>query len=129
MGVTGICDNYTDINGKQYSLLEVTEIKKITATGVSSRNQSEADEFNLSQNYPNPFNSQTIIAYSLKEKLNVSLSVYDVLGNLVQKLVDEVKPAGHYTKMFDAHDLSSGAYFIKINAGNYTAAKKILYLK
>ncbi|MCH7772627.1 MAG: T9SS type A sorting domain-containing protein, partial [Bacteroidetes bacterium] len=74
--------------------------------------------FALSQNYPNPFNPETIINYTLPEQQNVSLKVYNMLGELVKELVNEVKPAGTYTVTFDgssaAGGLPSGIYVYRI---------------
>lgn len=54
------------------------------------------DEFSLYQNYPNPFNPSTKIKYSIPQSSNVDLKVYDILGNEIETLVNEVKPAGTY---------------------------------
>jgi len=83
----------------------------------------------LGQNYPNPFNVSTNISYSLAEAENVSLKVYDIAGRLVQTLVDEVQDAGSYTVTWDASEVSSGVYFYKLTAGDYTLTKKMNLLK
>lgn len=87
------------------------------------------DSYNLAQNYPNPFNPITTIKYSIPENGNVSLKVYDILGNEVASLVNEEKAPGVYSVTFDASRLSSGVYFYKIQAGSYTSTKKMLLLK
>lgn len=94
-------------------------------------------EFTLSQNYPNPFNPTTKIHYSIpsvtrslsKGDAYVKLKVYDNLGNEIATLVNEEKPAGTYEVEFNASQLSSGIYFYKIQAGNFTQTKKMLLLK
>ena len=86
-------------------------------------------EFALEQNYPNPFNPSTTIKYSVKENVLVSLKLYDVLGNEVATLVNEIKPKGAYTFNFNASSLPSGVYFYKLNAGNFTETKKMILLK
>ena len=69
-------------------------------------------DYELMQNYPNPFNPVTIIDYSIKEEGNVELIVYDVLGKVVEKLVDERKTAGNYSAQFDASSFQAEFIFI-----------------
>ncbi|QQS37773.1 MAG: T9SS type A sorting domain-containing protein [Ignavibacteriales bacterium] len=85
--------------------------------------------FELAQNYPNPFNPSTFISYSIPVKSNVTLKIFDVLGNEIKTLVNESKDAGNYTINFNASDLSSGVYFYTINAANYTQTKKMTLIK
>jgi len=87
------------------------------------------DEYNLAQNYPNPFNPVTKIRYSLPQQSNVSLIVYNILGQEVITLVNEQQPAGNYEVSFDATTLSSGIYLYKIQAGDYTDVKKMILLR
>ena len=86
-------------------------------------------DYELMQNYPNPFNPLTIIDYSIKEEGNVELIVYDVLGKVVEKLVDERKTAGNYSAQFDASNLSSGIYFYTLRINDFADTKKMLLLK
>jgi len=85
--------------------------------------------FALEQNYPNPFNPSTIISYGIPVKSNVTLKVFDVLGNEVAILVNEEKPAGSYEVEFDASALPSGIYFYSIQTGRYVETKKMVLLK
>jgi hypothetical protein len=85
--------------------------------------------FTLDQNYPNPFNPTTSIQYQVSRISQVSLKVYDVLGNEVATLVDEYKPAGRYEVEFNAAELTSGIYFYKLKAGDFNQTKKMLLLK
>ncbi|NNG26851.1 MAG: T9SS type A sorting domain-containing protein [Ignavibacteriaceae bacterium] len=87
------------------------------------------DKFNLDQNYPNPFNPSTVIQYSIPTSSFTQLSVFDVLGNEVAKLVNEEKPEGKYEVEFNAEGLTSGVYFYKLNAGSFVSTKKMLLLK
>ena len=75
-----------------------------------------ADGFELKQNFPNPFNPETVIKYSIPKSENVSIIVYNLLGEDVAQLVDEKKTAGSYAVNWDAADVSSGIYFYKIKA-------------
>jgi hypothetical protein len=85
--------------------------------------------FYLSQNYPNPFNPTTRIQYQISSSSNVSLKVYDVLGNEVLTLANEEKPAGYYEVNFTAFQLASGLYFYKLQAGNFSETKKMILLR
>ena len=87
--------------------------------------------FTLQQNYPNPFNPTTMIVYSVPERVNVIIKVYDVLGKEVARLVDEEKESGVYRVAFNsgAYNLSSGIYFYQINAGTNRAVRKMMLLK
>jgi hypothetical protein len=85
--------------------------------------------YELHQNYPNPFNPTTIISYSIPQSSNVVLTIYDILGNLVETLVNENQEAGNYEISFNAGELSNGIYYYKIQSGNFIATKKMLLLK
>ena len=87
------------------------------------------ERFHLFQNFPNPFNPNTNIGFRISDFGFVSLKVYDVLGNEVATLVNEEKPAGYYEIEFNASLLSSGIYFYKLQAGEYTETKKMILLK
>jgi hypothetical protein len=91
--------------------------------------ENEVTNYELKQNYPNPFNPFTIIDYSIKEEGNVELIIYDVLGKLVKKLVDERKTTGNYSTQFDASNLSSGIYFYSLRVNDFVSTKKMLLLK
>ncbi|MCK9211094.1 MAG: T9SS type A sorting domain-containing protein [Ignavibacteriaceae bacterium] len=89
--------------------------------------------FSLAQNYPNPFNPTTVISYKLAVGSYVTLKVYDVLGNEIVTLVDEVKEAGSYEVEFQStvgnRQLAGGVYFYRLKAGAFVQTKKMLYLK
>lgn len=86
-------------------------------------------EFSLSSNYPNPFNPSTIIPYSLSEATHVILSVYDMTGRKTATLINEPMPAGKHEIMFNAGNLASGLYIIRIEAGRFTATQKMMLIK
>jgi Concanavalin A-like lectin/glucanases superfamily/Secretion system C-terminal sorting domain len=83
----------------------------------------------LSQNYPNPFNPSTIISWKLASRSFVTLKVYDVLGNEVETLINEEKPAGIYKFSFDGSDLTSGVYFYELRTGQNIITKKMILLR
>ena len=92
-------------------------------------NPAIAEEFKLHQNYPNPFNPTTNISYELKNAVDVTLSVYNVLGQKVVTLVDGMKSTGSHIATFDASGLSSGVYFYQLRAGDVTFTQKMLLSK
>jgi hypothetical protein len=85
--------------------------------------------FSLSQNYPNPFNPATLIKFSIPSEGLVNLSIYNVLGERVSTLINEVRKSGIYEYNFSANGLSSGLYFYRLEAGNNISIKKMLLLK
>lgn len=98
-------------------------------TTIEENNYIKPNDFYLSQNYPNPFNPTTRISWQTPVNSHQTLKVYDVLGNEVATLVDEFREAGRYEILFDAAGLSSGTYFYRLRAGEFTDVKKILLLK
>jgi photosystem II stability/assembly factor-like uncharacterized protein len=87
------------------------------------------DNYNLSQNYPNPFNPTTTIKYALPVDGFVNLSVYNILGEKVTEIVNEVQRAGVYTINFDASNLSSGMYLYRIQTNDFESVKKMMIMK
>jgi len=85
--------------------------------------------FLLEQNYPNPFNPNTVISYQLPVGGDVTLKVYDILGNEIATLVNEYKPVGRYEVEFNASALPSGVYFYQLKAGEFISTKKMILLK
>ena len=90
--------------------------------------------YQLFQNYPNPFNPETQIKYDLPVSGNVTLSVYNVLGQRVRIVADGFQEAGHKSVIWDGKDnqgreAASGIYFYKIKAENYQKTKKMVLLK
>ena len=85
--------------------------------------------YTLEQNYPNPFNPSTKISFSLLEANNVTLKVYNMLGQEVATLISEVMNAGKYAVTFDASDLPTGSYVYSLKAGGFTSVKKMMLIK
>jgi hypothetical protein len=83
----------------------------------------------LFQNYPNPFNPTTVISYQLPTTGKVSLKIYDLLGREVETLGNGQMEAGLHQVSFDASNLAIGIYFYRIEAGKFTATKKLVLLK
>jgi hypothetical protein len=87
------------------------------------------ERYVLEQNYPNPFNPSTTIRYTIPQSGKVVLSVFNVLGQEVRTLVNEVQNAGIHEVTVDGSRLSSGMYFYKLTAGDFTDVKKMLLVK
>jgi len=85
--------------------------------------------FIINQNYPNPFNPSTTIKYQISNLSFVTIKVYDVLGNELETLISEEKPAGTYEVIFDASNYSSGVYFYRLQAGDFVEIKKMVLMK
>ena len=85
--------------------------------------------FNLNQNYPNPFNPSTQIQYALPEATQVTLEVFNSVGQKVMELVNGQQSAGYHTATFNASGLSSGVYFYKLSTSSFINTKKMLLIK
>ena len=85
--------------------------------------------FALADAYPNPFNPTTIIDYSISEPCHATLTVFNVTGQEVVTLVDGELEVGNFNVTFDATDLASGVYFYKLNAGDFSAVRKMTLVK
>lgn len=90
---------------------------------------TEIEFENSLSNFPNPFNPTTNIKYSIKESGQVSIKVFDLIGQQITELVNEEKAAGNYSILFDASQLPSGIYIYTIQSGNFFNSKKLILLK
>lgn len=113
----------------EYRLRQIDYNGSFNFSSVESVDNSVPANFELSQNYPNPFNPSTVISYQVPAESKVTLKLYNILGNEVSTLVNEVKPAGKYDVKFNASNLTSGIYFYTISAGNFTSTKKMTLIK
>jgi hypothetical protein len=115
-----------------YTESDFTNIAESGAAGFQKESLSASekpDEFQLEQCYPNPFNPSTNIKYSIKENSMVSIKIYDILGREMKTLVNKSHPAGIYNIKFDAAELAVGIYIYKIQAGDFTASRKMNLIK
>jgi len=110
--------------------------------GAASKNEvakvALPKSFAMGQNYPNPFNPSTTIAYDIPDSethgVKVDLNVYNIRGQLVRRLVSDVKESGHYVVQWNGENdkgepVSSGVYFYRIKAGNFVSTRKMVLLK
>ncbi len=86
-------------------------------------------KFELFQNYPNPFNPSTTIRFTVAETEYVRLTVYNLVGEQVEELLNEVKDAGIHTIDFDGSNLNSGIYIYKIESGDFVQTRKMTLIK
>lgn len=86
-------------------------------------------EFTLDQNFPNPFNPNTLIKYSIPKSSQVSLKIFNTLGQEMETLVNEEKQVGTYEVNWNASNLQSGVYFYRLQAGDFIQTKKMILLK
>ena len=96
---------------------------------VSTQPVHDFVDYQLHQNYPNPFNPTTQIQYTLSVPAQVTLEVFNSLGQRVIELVNSQKSAGYHTEIFDATRLSSGVYFYKLTTPSFTETKRMLLIK
>ncbi|GAF91824.1 unnamed protein product, partial [marine sediment metagenome] len=110
------------ISNENVSLLKIT------------KQQALPTSFALAQNYPNPFNPSTMIKYDLPETRNVTLVIYNALGEKVRTLVSGMQDAGYYSILWDSKNdsgikIGSGMYIYSLRAGDYYSVKKMMLLK
>lgn len=108
--------------------------RKSEVTMVETPKVEIPQKFELYQNYPNPFNPSTSISFDLAEDVFVTLKIYNILGQEIRTLVNDFKPAGKYTVVWDGKDnngnaVGSGIYLYKINAGKFTKTMKMVLAK
>ena len=99
------------------------------AADIQHQTSNIPHEFVLDQNFPNPFNPLTVIHYQLPVQSHVTLSIFNMLGQEVTKLVDADQEAGYESVQWDAGGMSSGVYFYKLQAGAYEETKQLLLLR
>ena len=103
---------------------------ELTITGVEKVANSLPTNFSLTQNYPNPFNPTTTIKFTVPEKSELSISVFDITGKLVSKLIDNAEfSAGEYKVTFDASNLASGTYIYRMQTKTQSISKKMILMK
>ncbi|MCP4581029.1 MAG: T9SS type A sorting domain-containing protein [candidate division Zixibacteria bacterium] len=98
-------------------------------TSIGDDMQAIPGNIEISQNYPNPFNANTLIEFALPEQAQVSLTVYDVQGRLIETLAEGIHPAGNHQVTFNSGNLPSGIYFYSLQADSFRETNKMILLK
>lgn len=136
MGTTNDRHSYSFIDDNPGTGVLQYRLKQIDFNGIYSySNVAEVDlstliNFDLAQNYPNPFNPSTTIRYSIANPVNVSLIIYNTVGEEVMTLVNnQFTEPGVYNFVFDASNLASGTYIYRLIAGDFVLTKKMILIK
>ncbi|MCJ7812536.1 T9SS type A sorting domain-containing protein, partial [bacterium] len=111
-------------------------IIKYTASTFVNNNikNDQQTEYTLLQNYPNPANQTTLISYNLHKRTKVTLQIYNIYGQLVKILVDELQSAGYHTIYWDGYDnkgikVSSGTYLYHIKTNEFSESRKMVIIQ
>lgn len=108
---------------------EVWNFQTMLVTGLNINTTEIPQVFALNQNYPNPFNPMTTIGFDIPEASDVSLTIYNSVGQEVKQLVNNQLQAGRYNYSFDASSLPSGIYFYRIKANTFVETKRMVLIK
>ena len=117
-------------------VLDLKDARRIKSIEVGSHDgymlkvelASLPDDYSLSQNYPNPFNPFTTIEFALPHKAEWHLSIYNILGQVVESF-GEMSDPGYHKVEWDASRYASGIYFYRLTVGEYSATRKMVLLK
>jgi hypothetical protein len=126
---TGIQSDAESGQRSQMAISNITIRAGEQIVGVAGHDRMVPDRYLLHQNYPNPFNPTTQIRFELPEETHVELNVYDILGRLVDRLVNDKMDAGIYTASFDASNRAGGVYIYQLRTGTVVQNKRMVYLK
>ncbi|MFQ6093917.1 MAG: T9SS type A sorting domain-containing protein, partial [bacterium] len=131
--VGGEVDEATNVITAQVSQLGQYQIH-LGRPGAADDDGLTPKTYLLHQNYPNPFNPETEILYALPQSAHVSVTVYNVLGQVVKVLVNEDQPAGSYRAQWDGRsntgeEVASGIYFYQMQAGDFKATKRMVLMR
>ncbi len=127
---------FINVSDSKAGAQDTVAVRVELPTGVASRQEQIPADFVLSQNYPNPFsargtfgNPTTLIRFGLPYDTEAKVEVLDLSGRHIATLLNERKPAGFHQVQFDARNLSTGLYFYRLTAGQFTAMKKLMLVQ
>ncbi len=109
--------------------VETGMFNTLVAVGEDQNEPPTEYGFKLYQNYPNPFNPSTNITFEIPRTSNVTLKVYNMLGELVITLMDEIRSEGLHNLQFDSNGLSSGFYIYQLTADDYSYSRRMMLIK
>ena len=122
-------DDKVSLEKYSYRLKQIDNDGQFEYSSTVQVDLENLSTFSLDQNYPNPFNPSTTIKFSLPTASNVKITIFNLLGQEIQTLVDETKEAGIHEINFNAQNLNSGVYLYKIEAGSYIQTRKMTLIK
>ena len=102
------------------------EPTRLAKDGGDETTKEIPKNFSIAQNYPNPFNPTTTIQYELPTNSRVRINIYNILGQLVAELTNEIKPAGYYKQVWNGSNLASGVYLLRIEAESLENSDRIV---
>lgn len=120
-------ENYYEIGTKPGRIIYYTNPTNYTT--ISSSKKSVPQDFVLNQNYPNPFNPTTTISFFLPKKQSVKVMIFNARGQFISSLVHAPMDAGMHELEWNAENLPSGTYFCRLQAGEFTATRKMMFIK
>lgn len=123
VGAPGAYNDGDIKTGASYVFMEVEPVEVINNHDIIPT------DFALCQNYPNPFNPTTTIVFDIPQAAKTNITVYDITGRLIDNLVSEYKQPGRYSFVWNASNVPSGMYFVRMTAGNFNSVKKMMLLK
>ncbi|MBN2410231.1 T9SS type A sorting domain-containing protein [candidate division KSB1 bacterium] len=131
VGIVAQATKYITIDGCKLIDAGINWILE-TGTAVEDEEKyvtSAPIEFELSQNYPNPFNPTTEICFSLAKSGHTTLTIYNVIGQVIETIIDQQLTVGTHRFTFDTHNVPSGVYFYQLRSGGETQIKKMILMK
>ena len=121
--------NENNISSIQYRLKQIDFDGTYAYSNVITVQITKPAKIKLFQNCPNPCNPETTISFSVPEANNISLNIYNVLGENVEPIVEEFLFAGHYNYKWQAQNLPSGIYYYTLKAGSFSETKKMVLIR
>lgn len=120
---------YPDLDMIRDNVRDELDTRELITHSEPEHISEKPDEFELHQNYPNPFNPQTVISYQLPEAIHVDLAVYTTEGRRIHTLVNSYQSSGEYRLEFNASNLASGSYLLRLQAGEFSKTRNMMFIK